>query len=244
MTFCYKLDPRTKFLMIFSISTLALLFNDLVSLTFLFGVTILVCLIMGVDILHIVFRLKRLIGLVVILVFVQSIFTQTGKTILTIFDRVIIRDEGLIKAFIYFIRISIIVTSAAILSTSTSRELIQGLIQLKIPYEIAFMVSVSIRFLPLLRNELADMIIAVQLRGVNLNKIKMKQKLSLYRYMLLPVLIGSLLKARELSNAMEMRGFRACTTRSSYLLLKLHPFDWVVMALSVAFFGIFMIWRI
>lgn len=244
MTFCYKLDPRTKFLMIFSISTLALLFNDLVSLTFLFGVTILVCLIMGVDILHIVFRLKRLIGLVVILVFVQSIFTQTGKPILTIFDRVIIRDEGLIKAFIYFIRISIIVTSAAILSTSTSRELIQGLIQLKIPYEIAFMVSVSIRFLPLLRNELADMIIAVQLRGVNLNKIKMKQKLSLYRYMLLPVLIGSLLKARELSNAMEMRGFRACTTRSSYLLLKLHPFDWVVMALSVAFFGIFMIWRI
>ena len=242
--FCYKLDPRTKFLMIFSISTLALLFNDLLTLTFLFGVAVLISILMKVHVLQILFRLKKLMGLVLLLVFVQSLFTQTGKPMLTIFDRVIIRDEGVVKAFIYFVRISIIVTSAAILSTSTSRELIQGLIQLKIPYEIAFMVSVSIRFLPLLRSEFGDMIIAIQLRGVNLNKIKMKQKVSLYRYMLLPVLVTSLLKARELSNAMEMRGFRACSTRSSYLLLKLHPFDWVVMALSVAFFGIFMIWRI
>jgi energy-coupling factor transport system permease protein len=41
----------------------------------------------------------------------------------------------------------------------------------RIPYEIAFMVSVAIRFLPLLTDEIKNVVTAVQLRGIELDKI-------------------------------------------------------------------------
>src|SRR5690606_22844110 len=112
-----------------------------------------------------------------------------------------------LRAIEFILRLSVIISSSAIITTSSSREIVQGLIQFHIPYEIAFMVSVSIRFLPVFRDEIMDMIIAIQLRGIDLKRVRFNEKLRIYRYIFVPVVINSLLKAKQLSAAMEMRGF-------------------------------------
>lgn len=59
----------------------------------------------------------------------------------------------------------IIISSALLLLTAKPMELVLGLIRLKIPYEIAFMVLLAIRFLPVLVEEVQDALTAIQLRG-------------------------------------------------------------------------------
>lgn len=51
------------------------------------------------------------------------------------------------------------------------------------------------------------MVVALQLRGIDLKKIKLKEKLLTYKYLLLPVTANSILRTRELATAMEMKAF-------------------------------------
>jgi len=97
------------------------------------------------------------------------------------------------------------------------------------------MVTMAIRFLPLLRDEAVDMLTAIQLRGVNLKKIPLLRRLKMYSYLLAPLLISVLLKARDLSLAMEMRAFRAFPRRTSLRTLYLQPADYLVMAMATVF---------
>ena len=137
------------------------------------------------------------------------------------------------KATEFILRLMIIIVSSVILTTSTSREIIQALIQMGLPYEIAFMVSISIRFLPLFKDEMRDMVVALQLRGIDLKKIKLKEKLLTYKYLLLPITANSILRARELATAMEMKAFRAYPKRSSYKILKMNKIDYLIITISL-----------
>jgi len=95
------------------------------------------------------------------------------------------------------------------------------------------MVSIAIRFLPILKEEMSDMIIAIQLRGIDIKKVKLIKKIKIYKYIMLPIVTNSILKARELSLAMEMRGFRAYSTRTSYMVLKMNRLDYLIIASSI-----------
>ena len=129
----------------------------------------------------------------------------------------------------------IIIFSATIVISSSYREIVQGLVQLKIPYEIAFMVSVGIRFLPMLRNEFKDVMTAIQLRGVDFKKIPIKKRVRVYSYVFTPVVAGAIKKAQKLSIAMETRAFRAFPNRTSYLVLKMTARDHIVIVFSFLF---------
>jgi energy-coupling factor transport system permease protein len=60
--------------------------------------------------------------------------------------------------------------------------------------------------------------------------------------MLIPITVNSIMKAKELAAAMEMRGFRAYPERTSYMVLKMRAFDYILTGLSlgVALLFIFM----
>lgn len=228
-----NLDPRTKLVIVLVISTLAIIYNNLVSLSFLLLLSIIIAIAMKSDLLQILKRIKKLILLMIAMAFIQSIATKTGNSILSFKGLTLITDYGLIKSLEFILRISIIIISSVILTTSNSRELVQGLIQMKVPYEIAFMVSIAIRFLPIFRDEMLDKVIALQLRGVDLRKIKLKEKLKVYKYLLLPITTNSIFKAKDLSIAMEMRGFRAYSYRTSFLVLKMGKLDYIVISMCL-----------
>lgn len=237
-----NLDPRTKLIIVLVISTLAILYNDISYLSLLLFIAIIIAIWMKSDLINILKRIKKLIVLMIAIAFVQSIATRSGNPILSFRGLTLITDYGLIKALEFTLRISIIIISSVILTTSNSRELVQGLVQMKVPYEIAFMVSIAIRFLPIFRDEMADKVIALQLRGVDLKKIKLKEKLKVYKYLLLPITTNSILKAKELATAMEMRGFRAYPQRTSFLALKMKNIDYIVITMSfVGFLGFIII---
>lgn len=227
-------DPRTKLVIVLILSTFALIYNDIMVLFAILLTSIVIGLLMGSDLKGIVIRLKRFIYLVLVIAIVQSLFTKAGNPIISIGKFTLITDYGIRKSLEFIFRICIIIVSAGILTTSSSRDIVQALIQIKIPYEIVFMVSIAIRFLPIFKEEMTDSIISIQLRGIDLRRSKIRDKIKIYKYIFLPIVINSTLKARELASAMEMRGFRAYPKRTSFRVLKMERSDYMIISISLA----------
>ncbi len=231
----YALDPRTKLYLVLCLSTLCVAVGDLRLLLAILLAAALALKAAGGSITAMAGKLKQFVLLFLIIVVVQSIFTRGGAAVLRLGQVNIITDMGLVRGTQTLLRFLIVLISAALVTTSNPRDIIQGMIQLKIPPEIAFMVTMAIRFLPLLRDEAVDILTAIQLRGVNLKKIPLLRRLKMYTYLLAPLITSVLLKAGDLSLAMEMRAFRAYPRRTSLRTLVLQRADYAVMALVTAF---------
>ena len=230
-----KIDPRTKIIIVLTLSTISLIFNDIFTLSVILTVAIFCTIVLKSNLIAILVRIKKIIGVMIAIAVVQSLFTKTGNPIIKLGTVTVVTDYGIVKSLEFVIRLGIIIVSAAIITTSSSREIVQGLVQWKCPYEIAFMVSVAIRFLPIFKEEMTDMITAIQLRGIDLKKIKIKEKIKIYNYILFPIVTNSILKAKELSAAMEMRGFRAYSSRTSYMMLKMGKKDYFIIGTNFVF---------
>lgn len=238
-----KIDPRVKLVQVLILSTLGLIYNKIYVLSLILLAALAIAIINGVNIISIAARIKRLLKIIVIIALIQSLLTKGGTPFLKLGSLTIFTDYGILRSLEFLLRMGIIIVSAAILTTSSSREIIQGLIQCKCPYEIAFMVSLAIRFLPIFKEEMTDMITAIQLRGIDLKKVKFNKKIQVYKYILTPITINSLMKAKELAAAMEMRGFRAYPQRTSYMVLKMQTLDYLIIALSMGAAFLFLIFQ-
>ncbi|MCG8481938.1 MAG: energy-coupling factor transporter transmembrane protein EcfT [Clostridia bacterium] len=233
MTLSSGLDARTKLVIVMALSSLSILITNLIWLAIIFFVSMAAAFMLNVNFYKILKRLKRIFHVILILVVVQSIFTRGGEPILSIGSITIVSDLGLQMAGQFALRVGIIISSATILTTSSYREIVQGLVQWKMPYEIAFMVSVAIRFLPTFTEEFKDAVVALQLRGIEFEKIPLSKKIKVYSYLFFPVVSNAVLKAQELSMAMETRAFRAYPVRTSYMVLKMKPMDYAMITLSL-----------
>lgn len=233
MTKEIKFDPRTKLIIILCISTLGLLIKNIMELAILLLVTILIAKSFQVDLKRSMKKVKGLLYAIITLAIIQSIFSSEGQAILAIKDFTILSTNGLEKGLQFILRMMIIIFSATIISTSNSRELIQGFVQWGLPYDIAFMVAIGTRFLPILTEEIKDSLTAIQLRGIEINQIPIRKRISMYSYIFTPILVGTILKAEKLSIAIEMRAFRAYDDRTSYLTLKMLRGDYVVIFASL-----------
>lgn len=227
------LDPRTKLIIVMSISSLSVLIRDISYFICILLGAVVISKIMGSEVLVVLNKLRRFFKVFVAMVLIQSLFIRGGNPIVIIGNITILTDIGIIRALEFIIRMAIILVSATLLMTSTSREILQGLIEWKIPYEIAFMVSVGIRFLPMLREELEDNITAIQLRGIDMEKLTFKKKVEIYSYIFTPVVAGAVLKSQRLAMAMECRGFRAFPKRTSYLRLRMKTRDYIISITSI-----------
>lgn len=238
----YELDARTKIVLVLVLSSWAVFFQNIKVLTIVLFLTILTSLILKCNLLGVYKKAKRLIKLMIIIAIAQSIFNKNGQTILSMNNFTLLTYEGLEKAIEFILRVGIIITSASIVVTSNYREIVQGLVQWKVPYEIAFMVSVAIRFLPIFSGELKDAVTAIQLRGIELEKIPLRKKIGIYSYLLMPIISSVIIKAKELSMSMEMRAFGIYPKRTSYMTLKMKKIDYIIISISLVLLinGIFL----
>lgn len=239
-----KVDPRSKIFIVASLSSLAVIYRDLLELSILFVISFVLALLFKVDILNMLNKLKKFVGILLGITVLQSIFTFEGTRLLYIYDFTILTDYGIIKGAEFILRMGIILTLGILLSTSNQREVTQALIQLKLPYELAFMSTLGAKFLPILKDEFVDSLNSLMLRGIDIKKLKFKKKIGLYTYILTPVVSNSILKAKDLAIAMELRGFRIMNNRTSFFSLKLHKKDYVIMSISLAILIFGIIWRV
>lgn len=213
------------------LSTLALIYNTPGRLLLLLAGTVILLLILRLKLGEFLGYIRKFLPLFIFLLLVQSIFTRGGEVLLTMGTVPLITTKGLELGISVVLRMMVVIASAVLLTTSNSRDIVLGMVHWKFPYEIAFMFSVSLRFLPTFREELSNVITAVQLRGVELKKVPWGRKIALYRCLFFPVAYGAIEKAQQLSIAMETRGFRAYPQRTYLRKLQFGSKDYVLSLL-------------
>lgn len=140
-----------------------------------------------------------------------------------------ITSGGIELACILSLRLFILAFSALLLLTGGVRDYLLALVQMKIPYEIAFMTMASVHFIPILREEALNVFYAIQLRGCELQKASWRKKLHTYLEICLPILVGALKRTRAMALAMEARAFRAYPKRTYLRRLVLKKNDKAIL---------------
>jgi energy-coupling factor transport system permease protein len=151
---------------------------------------------------------------------------------------------GLLAGAAFFLRMSVIIASSIIASTSDTREMTDALIKMKFPYELAFAVSAALRFLPMLRGEFVNRVNAMRLRGINIKKLGIGKKIKAYAYVLSPAVVGCAMKSRALAAAMSARAFRAYEARTMLREMRLNLYDFGVIIALAAYSVAFILLRI
>jgi len=124
--------------------------------------------------------------------------------------------------------------------TAGLESLMQPLRRLKLPVtEMTLMLTLSLRFIPLVLEEIQNLIRSVMTRAINWKKLGFKGAAKVWLIVAERLLENLLLWAEQMANAMVVWGFTSPNEhRVQWHTLKLTIFDKVAIALLILFWGV------
>ncbi len=231
----HKLDPRVKILSTFAyIISLFLVDNYIGYLV----IALFVYLLTKISRIPLKFILKGLRAIFIIILFtvVLNIFMAPGDTILYEFGWVKVTLEGLELAIKMVARLVLLIVGSSLLTLTTSPiELTDGIEALLKPFskigvpahEIAMMMSISLRFIPILLEETDKIMKAQMARGADFESGGLIKRAKALIPILVPLFISAFRRADELAMAMEARCYRGGENRTRMKKLVLEGADYL-----------------
>jgi len=146
--------------------------------------------------------------------------------------------EGLEYGMIQSFRVVAVMNAGLfIVATTHSSRLILAFEALRLPGNLAFVMVVSIRFLPELLAQSKNLLLAQKLRGMRISGFRSASRA--FRLMLIPMIAVSLRKARQLALAAEIRAYSG--RRNNAGKITMSSCDKVVALILAAVFAGFLI---
>ncbi|PZD74251.1 Putative HMP/thiamine permease protein YkoC [Acaryochloris thomasi RCC1774] len=131
----------------------------------------------------------------------------------------------------------ILVIPLAMLTTDIN-NMIVALVQTKVPYKIVFVFSSTLRFFPLLFEELQSIVEAQRLRGLALEQMNPLQKVQVYGGVAVPLILGAMMKSQKLEVVLQSKAFSGSADRTYLHESVLGKADWVAISSFVGVFAI------
>lgn len=248
----HRLDPRTK---IISCIVFMILLMFVHRITLLFPFFIIIVLFFFLSKLSLTLSIKNLrpfLWLFVLTLFFHTVFTE-GKILWKIpFVGLRITEEGIVRGLFYTLRIGILTVLASLLTLTTSpMSLADGFERFLSPFkrigipsqEIAMMLSISLRFIPILIEEAerirkAQLSRGSQITGNIINRIRGIIPL------IVPLFLSTFRRANDLALAMDSRCYGRTKERTSYYVLQFHRADVVAFTVVLLFIIPFIMMRV
>lgn len=217
----HRLDPRVKLISTFAYIVSLFLFQNL-TLYLIAAVSLMIVIKLSkVPVKFMVRGLRPVVMILLFTVICNMIFTK--GTPLFSFWKITITVEGLKLSLYMVIRfVMLIVGSSVMTLTTTPNQLTDGLESLlnplnkvKVPvHEIAMMMSIALRFIPILMEE-TDKIMKAQLaRGADFESKNMVHRVKAMLPLLIPLFVSAIRRANDLAMAMEARCYRGGAGRT------------------------------
>ena len=226
-SFVHRLDPRTKLFgtMVFIISLF--LANSWPG----YGLaTLFLVIAIGLSKVPVRFMLKGLRAVLVLLIISVSfnLFLTDGEVVFKLWIFKITREGIRISLFMGMRLIFLIVGSSVMTLTTTPNALTDGLEKslgflkvIKIPvHEISMMMSIALRFIPILIEETDKIMKAQMARGADFESGNIIQKAKAMVPLLVPRFISAMRRATDLAMAMEARCYHGGDGRTKLKPLK------------------------
>ncbi len=239
----HRLDPRTKLL-----TTLMYLISLFIAgdyLAYLAAAVYIGCLI-ALSRISLKYMFRGIRGILFLLLFsvVLNLFMTPGRVIFS-FWFLRLTEEGLLQAGRMAIRLTLLLLGSSLLTyTTTPTGLTDGLEQglsflklIKIPvHEIAMMMSIALRFLPVLTEELDKIERAQMARGADFESGNVIQRAKALIPVLVPLLVSAFRRAGELATAMEARCYHGGEGRTRMKPLHFGGTDYLFMGVALLYF--------
>lgn len=239
----HRLDPRVKIMCTLFYLISLFLFKNVWGYAAATLFLIVVIKISKVPFKHIVKGLKPVIMLLMITVIFNLFLTGEGE-VLVKFWIFKITDQGLKTAIFMAVRlIYLIIGSSLMTFTTTPNALTDGIERLlwpfnkiKVPvHEIAMMMSIALRFIPILLEE-TDKIMKAQIaRGADLESGNIIQKAKSMIPILVPLFVSAFRRANDLAMAMEARCYRGGEGRTKMKPLVYKKADYAAYAVTLVY---------
>ena len=223
----HQLDPRAKVLFVFMFIILIFFAHSFAT----FGwIILLILMFMFLAKIKLWFLIKGLTPIFLFLVFTFSmhvLFTN-GGIVLFQWKFITIESNGVMEGIYISLRLIFIVMIATIMTLSTSpidltdafEKLFVPLKVIKVPvHQLSMMMSIALRFIPTLMDELEKIILAQKSRGSEISSGSLITRIRAFIPIMIPLFISAFQRAEELAIAMEVRGNDINIKRTSYRLL-------------------------
>ena len=224
----HRLDPRVKLAgtLVFVVSLF--LRKSIPGLLCATAFLALIILLSGIPVRLMIRGVKPLL-FIILFSALFNLFGTEGTVLFSVW-RFSVTREGLWMAVFLVIRLIYLVMGTSIMTyTTTPNRLTDGLEKslgflnrIHIPvHEIAMIMSIALRFIPILTEELDKIMKAQMSRGASFEEGNLLQKARQIIPVLVPLFVSSVRRASELAYAMEARGYHGGSGRT-----KLHPLSY------------------
>ena len=212
----HRLDPRVKLVSTLLYLVSLFLFRSiagyLTATLFLIGII----RVSKVPVGYIVKGLKPVVMLLMITVVFNLFLKKEGEVLVQVW-RLSVTTVGLRNAVYMAVRlIYLIIGSSLMTFTTTPNELTDGIEALRSPlnkirvpvHEVAMMMSIALRFIPILLEETDKIMKAQQARGADFESGNIMQRAKAMIPILVPLFVSAFRRANDLAMAMEARCYR------------------------------------
>ncbi len=256
-SFLHRLDPRMKIILSILYITLIFMATTVYSLAAVLVITLILPLFGKIPYMTVIKSIKPLW---LIIVFMLVIFTLNGggEGYHILWDwsygiiHITISVEGIIKAVALSLRIILLVVSTSvILSYTTSpialsdaiEELLSPLAKIKLPvHDFAMMITIAMRFIPILVEETDKIMSAQASRGADFKSGSLIKKAKALIPVFIPLFASSVRHADDLATAMECRCYRGGKGRTKMKRLAYSTADFVAyIVMLLLLFGVIVI---
>lgn len=235
----HRLDPRTKLWAVVLAGAAALVFRQIGVLAALLILTHLALASAQIPAGRLRWLWARLAPLLIVILILQPLFSPgTGEALLQI-GPVRLTAEGILMGISFALRAAVLTfLSAALLLTTRSSDLVQGLVALGLPYTWGLTVGLSMRYLSTIGRLFLTVRDAQEARALVLSRGSFVQRARAHVPILVATIISALRLGDNLGLALAARGLGYPAQRTTLYSLRFGARDWAVVILTgLAFAG-------
>jgi energy-coupling factor transport system permease protein len=253
-TFFSRLDFRTKLMTFAAVSTVAALWDSPILGGILMLAVLGACLGVGVSLGYLGFMFRVMTPFFLLLLLTHGLFNVeyvlrlTGKAHLTpvltmpaswpiLGGRSFSREGLLYGVNVVFKSMTFLLLIPLCVFTTDPNQLVVGLVRLRVPYKLAFVVSATLRFFPLIFGEIQAVMETQRLRGFALEEMGPVQRVRVYAKTSVPVILSALFKAQQIEVVMRAKAFSGDPDRTYLEDSAMHAPDWIFNAFLAVAFG-------
>ena len=195
--------------------------------------------------------LRPVIFILMIAALINLFFTH-GENVLFQLGPIRITLEGVLLALQMGIRLTLLIIGSGILTLTTSpieltdgiEFLLKPLKKIKVPaHDIAMMMTIALRFIPTLADEMDKIMKAQKARGADFETGGLMKRAKSLLPILIPLFVSAFKRADELATAMEARCYRGDINRTKMKTMKMTAKDWLGFFVMAAFGAVVVLTR-
>ena len=243
-SFLHRANPKTKLFITFFYIFIIFFFNRIS--VYIFGIITVMALykVCSIPLKFAINNFRSVFFLLVVTSIINLFFGKKGEVIFK-FLFMTITKESLMFTILILLRLFLLMVGVSILSyTTLPLDIARSLGDLFLPLkrfnfpvgEISTMLSISIKFVPVLVSEAEKIKIAQRSRGADTAGKSLKKKIKFIVSILVPLLISSFKRADELAVAMESRCYCVGKERTRYITFSFGKNDLILLFTSSIFF--------